>query len=68
MPASSGPGVRATYNIVRVMSLQALADIASWAEAIRSQVLPLLGKYARQGSSSLKSRSTKLLRELLRRA
>lgn len=50
-------------NIVKVMSLQTLADFAKQDKKIKNQVMLLLQKFAVSGSPSLKSRSKRLLRE-----
>ena len=49
--------------IVRVMSLQALADFSRQEDSVRDRLLPLLGEMARKGSPALRSRSRRLLRE-----
>ncbi len=50
-------------NIVRVMSLQTLADFAKQDKKIKNQVMPLLQKFVMSGSPSLESRSKRLLKE-----
>jgi hypothetical protein len=51
-------------GIVRVMSLQALADLSRVEDSVRKRLLPLLAEMARKGSPALRSRSRRLLREL----
>jgi len=51
-------------NIVKVFSLQVLADLASQDHHMRSNVRAKLREMMETGSPSLKSRSRKLLREL----
>jgi uncharacterized protein YdhG (YjbR/CyaY superfamily) len=48
-------------NIVKVMSLQTLADFAKQETAIKSKVLILCKKFLHDGSPSLKRRSAKIL-------
>ncbi len=50
-------------NIVRVMSLQTLADFTKQDKKIKNQVMPLLQEYIMSGSPSLRSRSARLLKE-----
>jgi hypothetical protein len=50
-------------NIVRVMSLQTLADFAKQDIKIKNKTIPLLKNFLVGGTPSLKSRSRKLLRE-----
>jgi len=50
-------------NIVKVMSLQTLADFAKQNIAIRNKIVPLLKKFLAGGTQSLKSRGRKLLKE-----
>lgn len=51
-------------NIVRVMSLQTLADLSKQDRAIQRKIIPLLQKFLNHGTPSLKSRSRKLLKEV----
>ena len=50
-------------NIVRVMSLQTIADFTKQDKKIKNQIMPLLQKFVTNGNPSLRSRSKKLLRE-----
>lgn len=50
-------------NIVRVMSLQCLADFAKHDIVIKDKIVPLLKKFLVGDAQSLKSRSRKLLKE-----
>ena len=50
-------------NIVRVMSLQTLADFARQDGKIKNKVMPILKEFVVSESPSLKSRSKRLLKE-----
>ncbi|HVN67770.1 MAG TPA: hypothetical protein VMT55_05290 [Candidatus Sulfotelmatobacter sp.] len=54
-------------NIVKVLSLQALAGFAQQDKYLRSKVVSLLNKFVADGSPSLKSRSKKILKEFAAR-
>jgi hypothetical protein len=61
---SSWLGGEESSRIVKVMSLQALADLAKKDKTIRSMVLERLDQFKRTGTPAIKARSRKLVEQL----
>jgi len=54
-------------NIVKVMSLQTLAEFAKQDIVVKNKLVPLLKKFLKNGAPSLKSRSRRIVKELAAR-
>jgi hypothetical protein len=51
-------------HIVKTFAMQALADIATQDDCLRTQIIPILARLTRTGSPAMKSRCRKLLIKL----